>query len=390
MTHGLESRPELGRAVFLDQTMRVVERVPMEGAFWIFCLPHGEMFIPGRREARERTGDDTIPLSIMVDRYYCERMASEYQRALEHWARMSPAGQQRYSPLLLEHGESKDGVRHGDVISLAYAERDDHTGLWALCDPSVEIRRLINAELIKHVSPHIRWRFEDADGEVFAPHLLELSFVANPYLTRLGTILGGGYTLVLSAAHEADLTGEDLMNFAELLETMGQRLDALESKIAELTPDDDAEDGDDETPAPDDAGAEASSDGADDEGAEASEDGDEDGAQASAEDGADDEGAEASEDGDEDDGMAAGADAQVYELLERMGERLGALGEALESLQASSLSASAPRDLLTGNGRPPARPSLDEKLKAEALASGRDLADVAADSFKEVPDASRY
>jgi hypothetical protein len=328
----------------LDHMMQPAKVVPAQGPFWVFCLAEQTMTLP------DRDGD-----TLLVDRAYCERFASEYRRAVEHWAALSP-DRPFYSPLLLEHGEEKDARRHGDVLSLAYAQRGERRGCWALIDPTPELRRDIAAGLVQYLSPHIKFRFEDADGEVFSPLLLELSCTVYPYLKRLGTILGG-YELALSAARAVN-TGENMEGLQELmdmLEEMRAAMETLAERVTEL-----------EAPAEEEAPA-------DEDTVEAMADDDEEVEAAS-----DDEEVEAMADDEEADAVAASS-AQLVEMMQGMQAAITGLVERVDGLAASSRQRPL-REVLAG-GRPPRKESLEEQITRIATERGISRSEAAQYTF---------
>lgn len=326
----------------LDHMMQPARTIPETGPFWVFVLAEQVMTLPGR------DGD-----TLLVDRAYCELFASEYRRAVEHWEALSP-DQPFYSPVLLEHGEGKDARRHGDVLSLAYAQRGERRGVWALIDPTSELRADIAAGLVQYLSPHIKFRFEDSDGEVFSPFLLELSCTVYPYLKRLGSILGG-YELALSAARAVN-TGEEMSEeLVEMIEEMRAAMESLGERVAALE-----EGGDTAEEEVEEETVEAM---ADDEVEAASDDEDE---------------VEAMADDEEDDSVAASS-AELAEMVRGMQATLVGLVERVDGLAASSRQRPM-REVLKG-GQPPRKESLAERIDRIAKEEGISKSEAALRTF---------
>ena len=327
----------------LDHMMQPASVIPETGPFWVFALAEQVMTLPGR------DGD-----TLVVDQAYCEQFASEYRRAVEHWEAISP-DRPFYSPLLLEHGEGKDARRHGDVLSLAYAQRGERRGVWALIDPTPELRADIAAGLVQYLSPHIKFRFEDSDGEVFSPFLLELSCTVYPYLKRLGTILGG-YELALSAARAAH-TGDTMEELMEMLEEMRAAMETLSERVTAIE-----EAGDDAEDEVEEDTVEAMAEEAE-EGLEAMADDDEVEAMA--------------EDKDED--YVAASSAELAELVRGMHAAITGLTERIDGLAASARQRPM-REVLKG-GQPPRKESLAERIDRISKEKGISKSEAALHTF---------
>lgn len=218
---------------------------------WVFALPTNREFWAWDKAKQRYT-----PRVVTTEQ--ARRIVEETKRALEHWARLAPAGGSAYTPpVLREH--KREGARCGSILDVKLSGVLERRGLWLLVDWLDATAHDIETFKSQHVSIGIDPSYRDGSGEVFGPLIDELSLTEHPRLREIGSIQDTLNLRLADALEQEQVMEEELKALMERIELLESKVAAMEEKAQEAPAEaPEAEMSDEEQPAAEDEEVRAS------------------------------------------------------------------------------------------------------------------------------------